>query len=103
MPLRPKSERILYKDAGILEATLNGTIVRGRHSEPGRSGYEVFWDGQWYSWLYAGFIEEEFGIEVRTKKTGSQKGYPAESVTRAVWRHLVDRYNACDTDVKYWF
>lgn len=101
MPLRPKTERIVYNDAGTLEGYVNGQLVKVRHPEPGPSGFQIFWDGQWHSWLYAGLVEDEFGIEVHTKKKGIQKGYPSEAVTRAVWRHLVDRYNAYDPDVKY--
>ncbi len=101
MPLRPKIERILYKDTGTLEGHVNGQFLKVRHPKFGASGFQVFWDGQWYLWLRADLIEDELGIEVYAKKNGEQKGYPSEPVTRAVWRHLVNRYNNCDPDVKY--
>ena len=95
------SKRMIYNDPGTLEGQFNGKLVKARHSKPGKSGFQVFWDGRWYSWLYAGLVEEEFGVKVHTKKKGMQEGYPSEAVTRAVWRHLVDRYNDYDPDVKY--
>jgi len=95
------SKRINYNDPGTLEGHVNGKLVKVRHSKPGPSGFQVFWDGRWYSWLFAGLVEEELGIEVHTKKTGIQKGYPSEAVTRAVWRHLVNHYNDYDPDVTY--
>ena len=94
-------KRIIYKDSGTLEGHVNGELVKVRHLKTGPSGFEVFWNGQWYSWLYAGLVEDELGIEVHTKKRGTQKGYPSEAVIRSVWRHLVDHYNDYDPDVKY--
>ena len=95
------SKRIYYNDPGTLEGHVNGKLVKVRHSKPGPSGFQVFWDGRWYSWLFAGLVKEELGIEVHTKKTGIQKGYPSEAVTRAIWRHFANHYNDYDPDVKY--
>ena len=95
------SKRLVFNDPGTLEGHINGQLVKVRHLKPGKSGFQVFWDGRWHPWLRAGLVEEELRIEVHAKKSGSQEGYPSEAVTRAVWRHLVDRYNNYDSDVKY--
>ncbi|MBI4181061.1 MAG: hypothetical protein HY528_03945 [Chloroflexi bacterium] len=95
------SKRIIYNDPGTLEGHINNQLVKVRHSETGQSGFQVFWDGQWYSYLFAGLVEEELGIEVHHKKKGTQKGYPSEAVGRSIWRYLVDHYNDCDPGVKY--
>ena len=95
------SKRIIYNDPGTLEGHVNGELVKVRHSKYGPSGFQVFWDGQWYPWLHAGWVEDVLGIDVHTKTKGTQKGYSSEAVTRAVWRCLVDRYNDYDPDVRY--
>jgi len=94
------TKRMLFKDPGILEGHINSQFVKVSHRKPGPSGFRVFWDGKEYSWLYAGLVEETLGIVVKTKQKGSQRGYPSEAVTRAVWRNLVTRYNQHDPDVK---
>jgi hypothetical protein len=91
---------MFFKDSGTLEGHINSQLVRVIHPKAGPSGFKVYWDGKTYSWLYAGLVEEDLGIKVNTKRKGSQKGYPAEAVTRAVWRNLVDRYNQHDPDIK---
>jgi hypothetical protein len=94
-------KRMIYKDSGTLEGSINGQRVKVCHSKPGPSNFKIFWNGKWYPWLFSGLVEYEFGIVVRTKKTGTQKGYPSEAVIRAIWRHLVDRYNDYDEGVSY--
>ena len=96
-----EGRRMLIKDSGILEGHINGQLIRVSHPEPGQSGYKVFWDGKECPWLYAGLVEEDLRIAVKTKQKGSQKGYPSEAVARAVWRTLVSRYNQHDPDVKF--
>jgi hypothetical protein len=94
-------KRMLYKDSGTIEGLVNGQSLKIRHPKIGPSGFQVYWDGHWYSNLRAGLIDYELGIKVHTKRTGMQKGYPSEAVTRAIWRNLVDRYNNYEPDVKY--
>ena len=45
-------------------------------------------------------VEEEFGIFVSRKQSGSQEGHPAEAVLKAIWRHFVVRRNEGDPSVE---
>ena len=89
-----------YSDLGGLKGYApNGQSLTVHHLGPGNTRFTVLCDGQFHEWLSADRVEKVFGIPVHMKKTGSQAGYPSETVTRAPWRHLVDRYNEGDPDV----
>lgn len=97
------NRRITNISVGMLVGRVpGGQVVKARHLMPDRTGYEVLWDNSvWHSSLKADFVRDVFGIDVKSKKTGDQVGSPAETVTRAVWRHLKNRYNEWDPEVQY--
>ncbi len=95
-------DQLSYTSTGYLHGrTPNGKIVTVGHDQPGRTGYRLFWNGQWYTRFGQAALHDEFGIAPRAKKTGGQEGYPSEPVIRAVWRYFVDRYNHGDPGVSY--
>jgi hypothetical protein len=54
-------------------------------------------NGKQLSGLTMSFVEGELGISVRRKRSGGG----SETLSRAVWRHLADRYNEGDPAVHY--
>jgi hypothetical protein len=89
---------IKYNTPGRLTGRIKDSNVSVSHD-----GYRHFTariDGEFYSWLSQGLVEEVFEIPVQKKRSGNQTGYPSESVIRALWRYFVDQYNA-GGDVRY--
>ena len=78
-----------------------GPILTVWHQRSGRTGFRLYWHGQWQDRFGQQDLDGLFGISPRAKKTGSQRGYPSEPVIKAVWRYLMERYNADDPDVTY--
>jgi hypothetical protein len=96
------SERLYYASPGfLLGITPNGERVVAGHEHPGRTGFVLYWKGTRYTWYSQEQLQRDFGIGPREKKTGGQRGYPSEPVLQAIWRHLVDRYNAGDSTVSF--
>ena len=79
--------------------TPTGRMVTIKHLEYGPSRFEVFLRNTNHNWLPMLMVEEELGIHVYRKKSGSQEGRPAEAVLRAIWRHFVSRVNDNDSTV----
>ena len=95
-------ERLTYNAAGYLRGkTPNQTNVVVGHERPGRTHYVLFWKGDRYERFGQKDLERIFGIAPRPKRSGSQEGYPAEPVIRAMWRYFVDRYNNGDPEVEF--
>lgn len=87
---------------GFLQgACPKGPILTVWHKQSGRTGFRLYWDGLWHDSFGQQALDRLFGISPRTKKTGSQGGYPSEPVIQAVWRYLKKRYNEGDPDVTY--
>ncbi len=84
---------------GQLTSNINGHYVSV--VSDGNRHFKVTIDGKEYLRLSADLVEKELGIQVNKKRSGTQTGYPSEPVGRAVWRHLVDRYNLLDKTVEY--
>ena len=74
-------------------------MVTIKHFEDGPSRFEVSLRGDNHNWLPMLMVEEELGIQVYRKKSGSQEGRPAEAVLRAIWRYFVSRVNDNDSTV----
>jgi hypothetical protein len=95
-------EPLTYTQPGYLRGgTPTGAAVVLWHEAEGRTGYHLYWNGQWHHRFGQVEMERDLGISVRAKRSGSQEGYPAEAVIHAAWRHLVDQYNAGKPDVEY--
>lgn len=94
-----KGKRMLYSDPGRLSGKIQGYQVAISHN--GKQHFRAIVNGEHYDSLSQKFVEEELGIPVHVKRSGSQVGYPSESVPRAVWRHLADRYNDFKRTVSY--
>jgi len=95
-------EPLTYTQAGYLRGgTPTGATVVLWHEAEGRTGYHLYWNGQWHQRFGQAEMERDLGISVRAKRSGSQEGYPAEAVIHAAWRHLVDQYNAGEPNVEY--
>ncbi len=89
---------INYKTKGRLTGKIRDHQVSVINDGAGH--FRVTIDGKEYPRLPQRLVEEELGIPVQ-KKSGAQSGYPSETVGRAVWRHLTDRYNLLDKTVSY--
>lgn len=94
-----KGKRMFYSDPGRLSGKIQSYQVAISHD--GKRHFRAIVNGERYDSLSQKFVEEELGIPVHVKRSGSEVGYPSESVPRAVWRHLADRYNDYDRTVSY--
>lgn len=95
-------QRIYYTTAGYLQGRCpKGLLLTVWHTQSGRSGFQLYWDGRWHSSFSQDRLDDLFGISPNEKQTGDQIGYPNEPVIRAVWRYFTDRYNEGDPDVIY--
>lgn len=63
----------------------------------GEGHFRATIDGKEYPRLPQRLVEEELGILVQKKRAGGS----SETIGRAVWRHLADRYNRLDRTVSY--
>lgn len=63
----------------------------------GEGHFRVAIDGKEYPRLPRKLVEEDLGIQVQRKRAGGS----SETIGRAVWRHLKDRYNLLDRTVSY--
>ena len=94
--------QLTYVSLGYLRGVCpNGRVATVRHLKAGRTGYELLWEGRWQRRFGQANLARVFGISPRSKRSGSQEGYPAEPVIRALWRHLTDRFNRGDEGVTY--
>jgi len=94
-----KDKRLLYNDSGRMTGMIQNYQISILHD--GRRHFKAVVNGKHYDSLSQEFVEKELGIQVHVKHTGSEIGYPSESVPRAVWRYLVDRHNDFDSKVLY--
>jgi hypothetical protein len=95
-------ENLRYVSQGYLHGTFpSGVKTTVCHLNKGRTGYCVYWGGVWRNSFGQRALERTFGVASRPKKSGAQEGYPAEPTIRALWRNLVDSYNAGDMTVTY--
>jgi len=91
---------MIISDTGEIRGpTPTGILVTIKHLEYGPSRFEVFLRGTNYGRLPMHMVEEELGITVYRKMSGSQEGRPAEAVLRAIWRYFVSRVNDNDPTV----
>jgi len=95
----PIPTALSYDSEGQLSGEIRGHCVSV--ISDGSGHYVTTIDGRKSPRLTPNFVETEFGITVKKKQSGTQKGSPSETVGRAVWRHLVDRYNSFDNTVQF--
>lgn len=94
--------RIYNTTSGYLQGRCpKGPLLTVWHTQSGRTGFRLYWDGRWHNSFGQDKLDDLFGISPNAKQTGGQIGYPSEPVIQAVWRHLKDRYNEGDSDVIY--
>ncbi len=86
---------INYKTMGRLTGKIGDHQVSVRNDGAGH--FRVTIDEKEYPRLPQRLVEEELGIPVQKK---SARG-SSETIGRAVWRHLTDRYNLLDKTVSY--
>ena len=95
-------ENLTYVSQGYLQGTFpSGVATTVCHANKGRTGYRVFWERVWRDRFGQRDLERTFGVSSYSKQSGAQEGYPAEPTIRALWRHLVDRYDASDASPVY--
>lgn len=94
-----RGKRMFYSDRGRLTGEVQSYQVSILHD--GNRHFRAVVNGKRYDSLSQKFVEEELGILVHVKRSGSEVGYPSESVPRAIWPHLADRYNDFDDTVSY--
>lgn len=95
-------QRIYNTTSGYLQGRCpKGPILTVWHTQSGRAGFRLYWDGRWHNSFSQDKLDDLFSISPNAKQTGSQIGYPSEPVIQAVWRYLKDRYNEDDPDVIY--
>lgn len=63
----------------------------------GQGHFRVTIDNKEYPRLPRKLVEDQLGIPVQLKQAGGS----SETIGRAVWRHLTDRYNLLDKTVSY--
>lgn len=90
---------IYYATPGRLSGEVEGHDISV--SNDGEGCFRALINGKLHHPLSSRLVEEELKVEVHRKKSGSQVGYPQESVPRAVWRHLMQQYNSGDPTVHY--
>jgi len=90
---------IHYKTGGRLTGKIRDYQVSVIND--GNGHFRVIMDDKEYSRLSIGLVEKQLGIPVQKKQSGAQSGYPSETIGRAVWRHLAQRYNLLDKTVQY--
>ena len=94
IPPRPGG-RLIYDSPGTLSGPVKGhdiSVVQRPHRR-----FRTTIDGTEYQRLGMRYVEDEFEISVNRKSNGGN----AETVSRAIYRHLVDRYNDHDSTVTY--
>ena len=96
-------DEIRYISKGYLHGKIpSGVFATVHHATTnGGSGYHVHLEGKWHNDFGQPELKEIFGVSAKIKKSGSQKGYPAEPVIRALWRYLKEKYNRGDDSVTY--
>lgn len=95
-------QRIYNTTSGFLQGpSPTGPILTVWHPQSGRTGFRLYWNGQWNDSFGQQELDKLFGISPSAKKTGKQIGYPTEPVIQAVWRYLKERYNEGATDIIY--
>jgi hypothetical protein len=90
---------INYKTPGRLSGRIRNFQVSVTND--GEGHFRVMIDRKEYPSLPMDLVENQLGIPVQKKQTGSQSGYSSEPLGRAVWRYLTDRYNILDRAVRY--
>ena len=90
---------IYYATPGRLSGEVEGHDISV--SNDGEGCFRAVINGKLHHPLSSRLVEEELKVKVHRKKSGSQAGYPQESVPRAVWRRLMQRYNSGDPTVHY--
>ena len=88
-------EPLSYDSSGRLTASIRGHRVSVAHDGKRRFRAEI--DGKQRHPCPRHVVEEELGLQVHEKRSGGN----SESVPRAIWRHLVDRFNLFDEGVHY--
>lgn len=88
-------EPINYKAMGRLTSKIGDHQVSVIND--GEGHFRVTIDDKEYPRLPQRLVEEELGIPVQKKRAGGS----SETIGRAVWRHLTDRYNLLDKTVSY--
>jgi len=88
-------EPLSYDSSGTLTASIRGHRVSVAHDGKRRFRAEI--DGKHRHPCPRHVVEEELGLQVHEKRSGGN----SESVPRAIWRHLVDRFNLFDEGVHY--
>ena len=94
-------ERLTYNAAGYLrgKTPIKQTLSLDTKDQ---AEHTMFYSGKVIAMKdLAKDLERIFGIAPRPKRSGSQEGYPAEPVIRAMWRYFVDRYNNGDPEVEF--
>ena len=95
---KPKSRtwsRITYDDRARLSGQVQGHTVSVSQSPTRR--FRTVIDGTEYPRLPMAYVEDEFGVKVIRKRNGAN----GETVSRALYRHLANRYNNGDATVIY--
>lgn len=86
---------INYKTMGRLTGRIRDHQVSVINDSEGH--FRVTMDDKEYPRLPRKLVEEELGILVQKKRAGGS----SETIGRAVWRYLADRYNLLDKTVSY--
>ena len=86
---------INYKTMGRLTGKIGDHQVSVINDSEGH--FRVTINDKEYSRLPRKLVEEELGIPVQKKRSGGS----SETIGRAVWRQLTDRYNLLDKTVSY--
>jgi len=84
-----------YQTMGTLTGKIRDHQVSVRSDSAGH--FRVTIDDKEYPRLPQRLVEEALGIPVQKKRAGGS----SETIGRAVWRHLADRYNLIDKTVSY--
>ncbi len=92
---KTSKRRLVYDSPGTLTSEIRGRIVSIQQF-PGRR-FKATIGGTDYARLSMHLVEEELGISVNRKSGGGN----SETLSRAIYRHLVDRYNSGDESVIY--
>ncbi|MCI0775974.1 MAG: hypothetical protein J4N97_09635 [Chloroflexi bacterium] len=90
-------EKVVYDAPGVFSGRVNGAEVIVSQDEDRRFPFGTLIDGVAHRRLSMSLVEQRLGIEVLKKNDGTN----AETVSRAIFRHLADRYNDGDTTITF--